>query len=180
MLRGLTVIALLFTVACAQDMDPRSIKNQDAAFSKYVHMFESMYGRSTSSISMGFAKQEGRVIGMCKRWSNGYRQIEIDPEYWNDTHTSEQAKIGLIFHELGHCALNRDHNSEVEYYSGEHIRGDVPVSLMYPYNFYSSSYEELQDYYFNELFHPVNANPVASNKLAAKQSSDDDCVVDLE
>lgn len=179
MLRGLVVLSLMFTVACAQDMDPRGTKTQDEAFNYYVKLFESMYGKSTSRVSMGFAKLEAPTIGRCKRWSNGYREIEIDPDYWNSPYVTQEAKIGLIFHELGHCELNRSHEEAREYYSGQHIRGEIPRSLMYPYNFYSPYYAELKDYYFAEMFAP-NTNLTASRELASTQLSDDGCVVDLQ
>lgn len=177
MLRLLITMYLLFNAACAKIVDPRSTKNQDKAFTAYVRLFESMYGKSTSNVSIGFAELEGSTVGRCKRWSNGFREIEIDPKYWNSKYTSEEEKIGLIFHELGHCELNRSHVEDIQYYSGQYIRGDVPRSLMYPYNFYSSFYSELESYYFAEMFTP-------NTKISSKQSRsinapDHGCVIDL-
>jgi len=138
-----------------------------------------MYGKTTSRVSIGFAQLEEPVIGVCKRWSSGYREIQIDPDYWNSTYVTEEAKIGLIFHELGHCELNRSHDEAREYYSGRRIRGDIPRSLMYPYNFYSPHYTELQDYYFAEMFAPDTSLTI-NRELASLKSADEGCVIDLQ
>lgn len=179
MLRNIVIASLMFVSACSKDKDPRSTSVQDQAFSHYVRLFESIYGKSTSRVSMGFSKLEFPTVGRCKKWSNGYREIEIDPDYWNSPYTTQEAKIGLIFHELGHCELNRYHDEVLEYYSGQHIRGEIPRSLMYPYNFYSSHYAELQNYYFAEMFTP-STNSTINRKLSSVESSNDGCVLDLQ
>lgn len=47
--------------------------------------------------------------------------IEIDPTYWS--HASEIQKEILMFHELGHCALKREHRND--------FNGIMPYSIMY-------------------------------------------------
>lgn len=147
-------VALLFLTACGPIIpDPRNIKQTDPAFTKYIGAFEYMYGRSIGDIPIGFTTTlDGTFIGMCTVWSTGYRQIEIDQEYWNSKNTSELNKIGLIFHELGHCVLNRGHIKDKMKANMYGYDYSVPVSIMYPYNFFSDFYKPLEDYYMEELF----------------------------
>lgn len=154
--------------------DPRSIHGIDGSFVEQITLFESIYGASIGDVSIGFSKIERPAIAICSRWSNGYRQITVDPDYWNIADNME--KISLMFHELGHCVLNREHVNSLYYYNGEHISGYVPVSFMYPYNiFHQENFNELKDYYFHEMF-----NPSSSYMLAATKSETTSlCVEDI-
>ena len=83
------------------------------------------------------------MAGVCQRWTGGYSEIIIDKEFWEDENTTVNERIYLIFHELGHCDLNRDHSSLT--------RSDgKPSSLMFPYVMNFS--DDDMEYYFNELF----------------------------
>lgn len=146
----------------SSNQDPREIKGIDPAFTEQVSLFESLYGQSIGDISIGFYPLSGRVIGQCTQWSNGFRQIKVNPTYWFIAES--RAKIGLIFHELGHCLLNREHMNSMFHYDGLHVRGYIPISLMYPYNFFSDPYEDLDSYYYGELFNPT-AQHLASEKI---------------
>jgi hypothetical protein len=173
-MKKLLFLSMLLLTACGNQQgfqtakDPRDVTGIDPKFQGYVDMYVGVKGSPLNyDIPIGFAPQNGNVIGMCTRWSNGYRQIEVDPTYWNDPTTTENERIALIFHELGHCDLNRDHDTTL-------LSSGYPESLMYPYDvgFLSS----MQTYYFHELFHP--ANGMTSNSTLAMQ--DDDCVRDIE
>jgi hypothetical protein len=153
------VLLSLFLISCNNhsssfsQQDPREIRGIDPAFTDQVTLFESLYGQSVGDVSIGFSPLNGKVIGQCGKWSNGYRQIKVAPAYWEIAES--RAKIGLILHELGHCVLNREHMNSMHYYEGLHLVGQVPTSLMYPYNFFSSLYEDLDSYYYHELFNPT-------------------------
>lgn len=177
-MRFVLLLATLEIVACAQLIppDPRVFKTQDSAFKYEVQLFESLYTRSTAGISIGFSDLKDNMVGLCTRWTSGYRQIQIDRDYWFNPSTTQEAKIGLIFHEMGHCALNRGHNNETFYYSGSHILGDVPTSLMNMYNFYSPYYKELQSYYFDELFTPSTLEPAQHQSSPCVMEIDDSSV----
>ena len=95
----------------AQQSDNAGNFLTDPAFVAYVQEFEYYNRSSVSHIPIGFVDLKDEYAGMCHRISYGgrvvYAYIEIDKEYWG--RASELQKINLIFHELGHCALNRDH-----------------------------------------------------------------------
>lgn len=83
------------------------------------------------------------VVGQCFQYSNGY-EIVIKREFWDLV--SETARTLLIFHELGHCVLNRQHEER-------------RPSIMMPVNLPAdATYEANKVYYLKELFHP---KPVA-------------------
>lgn len=51
------------------------------------------------------------VIGRCRRDDNGVNEsIAVDPIYWKLA--TELEKEYVMFHELGHCVLNRSHTTE--------------------------------------------------------------------
>lgn len=47
------------------------------------------------------------TLGQCKSYSNGSKEIVIDQPYWNQA--SDMEREYIVFHELGHCLLGREH-----------------------------------------------------------------------
>lgn len=153
----------LFLVGCASNLDPsktidpRTVSH-DPTFNSYVETYIAQKGASLYyDIPIAFTNIEGQTIGICTRWSNGYRQIEIDKEYWDSA--SERYRLSLIAHELGHCDLLKDHSPSID-------------SIMYYQNWGSLNFDEL----FNRK--------VVSTKLVFTQQDSldhhDDCVHDIE
>lgn len=50
------------------------------------------------------------VAGTCLRRDNAENEIRINRNYWNSADELEREFV--MFHELGHCFLNRDHTEE--------------------------------------------------------------------
>jgi hypothetical protein len=75
---------------------------------------------------MQFTDLDDNKVGVCVRWSDGHRQIQIDQYYWENS-LDEGEKQEVINHELGHCDLNRDHDTRTA--------NGYPISIMYPYVF---------------------------------------------
>ncbi len=48
------------------------------------------------------------TLGQCKSYSDGSQQVIVDEQYWN--RISDEEREYLVFHELGHCILKREHN----------------------------------------------------------------------
>lgn len=87
----------------------------------------------------------GSVVGKCT-FVDGMRVVTIDQAYW--TKLAAIDKEVLLYHELGHCLLNRDH---VE----EKTAIGWPMSIMYPQLipaviYYNSS--AVREAYVDELF----------------------------
>lgn len=111
----------------------------------YFKSFEQTYGIGTRSIATQFIKIEG-AVGQCHIWTDGSKRIDIDPTYWNSI--SSLGKENLIFHELGHCAMNLDHNENRIELEDE----SIPESIMYPYVFGMNwYYKSFRNYYIKEL-----------------------------
>lgn len=48
------------------------------------------------------------TLGQCKSYSDGSQQVIVDEQYWNRISNNDREYI--VFHELGHCILKREHN----------------------------------------------------------------------
>ncbi|MEM6316447.1 MAG: hypothetical protein AAF960_02195 [Bacteroidota bacterium] len=51
--------------------------------------------------------EESDVVGQCTYGNNTTRRVNIDRAYWN--RSTDLEKEFVIFHELGHCYLERSH-----------------------------------------------------------------------
>jgi len=91
--------------------DPRTNITSDATFDPYVEQFEEDYGQYIGDIPINFAKLEDQKIGVCYTWDSGHAEVEIDPDFWKVA--TELEKKALIYHELGHCELGRDHYDDI-------------------------------------------------------------------
>ena len=60
-------------------------------------------------IAAQFVHIEEDAIGRCLTYEDGSKVINIDKEFWDNGSNLE--KEFLIFHELGHCLLERSHNN---------------------------------------------------------------------
>lgn len=69
--------------------------------------------------------------------------ILINQKNWDSL--NEEEKELVIFHELGHCLLNRQHKT-ASFSSG------VNKSIMHPHIMDSSRYKSKRDFYLDELF----------------------------
>lgn len=82
----------------------------------------------------------GTIIGMCDPYIPK-RTVVFDRDMW-PLHSAIE-KEELVFHELGHCVLDRDHlTTKVK---------NWPISIMYPYDSIMT-YNYYRDQYLKELF----------------------------
>ena len=165
----LNVILLFLLVSCGlpkQDLqDPRESTASSSELSNYVHDFEDSYFTYTnrnlivqtpihfSNRIYNYKDSNGNApAGICLKWIKGNEyitEILIRESLWNVL--SENSKTVLIFHELGHCELNKKHNSSK-------IKG-IPLSIMNPYiigSYYFSKYREeyLREFFLGESWTP--------------------------
>ena len=120
--------------------DPRRNNSTNTELGYYVGRFETSYGKKVDDVPVNFAndldeKLGKGVAGVCWAWTGGQREVEINSNYWSDF-TDEQREQ-LVFHELGHCVLNKSHDDGTD--------GDnCPSSIMRPQMF---SFTEIEDCY---------------------------------
>lgn len=139
MCRALIPLLLIFLTACGPGF--RVAKHTAPEFVPYIALFTEYYGVEVK-IPLYFNKLEGVYVGVCRKWSDGYREIEIDPDAWD--RFSENKRINLIFHELGHCVLNRKHvNIRLE--------DGCPASFMDEYIISDQCLDKHMDEYIEEL-----------------------------
>lgn len=109
----------------------------------YVATFEQAWG-SKVNFPVSQAVIDPQFGGVCYNMNSPSRHVVINATYWSSL--SESAKEQLIFHELGHCALGRQHRGDVN-------AAGSPASIMYPKMFgYMAQYVTNRTAYIQELF----------------------------
>lgn len=113
---------------------------------EHVEKFKLIYGKSVD-IEIKFKDLEIMTAGVCYVYTDSsLNHIQIDRDIFFSY--SELGREELIFHELGHCILDRDHTTSRISYKDT----TIPKSIMYPYTFGNSSfYSEMLSYYYDEL-----------------------------
>lgn len=113
-------LLLVLASACAKD-DAVVI---DPQFLPYLAEIEEYTGddiTGSTSIEMGDA---GKYAGVCTMSDSG-KKITIDKRAWG--RSNDNFKLLLLGHELGHCALGKDHDSSIMELNGRRM----PKSIMY-------------------------------------------------
>lgn len=135
--------------AAAVDTGPDDAGGPGGDFATYFERFEQRARENgqeieTNQIGIKFANNFGdRVMAVCIQRAGLPSEIEVNKSYWDKFGDTKREM--LIFHELGHCSLDRRHRSEVD------SRGR-PMSLMYDTMFSVTTYSDLHADYMRELF----------------------------
>jgi hypothetical protein len=108
----------------------------DIRFEDQVIKFEKEFNVRVD-VPIVFDKLDSGKAGVCSKWADGYREIQINPEHWSSYSDLEQEQ--LIFHELGHCVFDLKHDDSFMV-----AKPSCPNSVMRSYMF--SAYETLQCY----------------------------------
>lgn len=110
--------------------DPRASTVVEPEFQPYLEAFEKECGCIVDYVPISFDEINPEHAGECQNYTTvieDYQEIFIQQSWWN-LYTTPAIREMLIFHELGHCALLRDHNEDMfEIETGEL----VPESIMY-------------------------------------------------
>jgi len=144
----------------------------DPAFSDYLQRFENeaaSRGRQLDPKSSGLIIEFGALANNdagLTHYETPIR-IQIDKTYWDDITLSANAdlmKENLIFHELGHGLLGRDHlNTTLENGDWKSIMCGGTTVNNRPWNV---NYRGVRrNYYVDELFNPNIANPSFSSMI---------------
>jgi hypothetical protein len=124
--------------------------SSDPAFDRYVNEFEYYSKRNAKDIPIYFStKLPSNIAGLCHYYRIGkgpiiWGYVEIDKANW--LATTEYQRINLIFHELGHCVLGRDHMPWGDYMMA------CPSSFMYRAVLSTECIENNYENYLHELF----------------------------
>ena len=102
-------------------------------------------------VPITFSDLKNNYVGVCISYIDGRKEIEIDSAFWNEA--EDLIKEELIFHELGHCILNRGHDNTMVEAVGYPYK--IPNSIMNRYVFgHSRFYRQFHDHYIEELLNP--------------------------
>lgn len=115
----------------------------DPELVEYVRRFERLKG-SMEDITVVFAPQEKSIAAVCIVSYEGKR-IEVDRDKWS--RYSDTIREVVIFHEGGHCLLDRKHDDREIEIEGEVIKRSVMSPKILP----QAMYENHRKYYEREL-----------------------------
>lgn len=118
----LSICLLLLLTACdkkqAALLDAKIYPDTDQRLWPYFAKFESEAARHNMPIDLNAINIRGSIqeipvediVGLCNNSSENSNQVLIDEGFWN--RSSDVSKEMIIFHELGHCVLQRSHLDE--------------------------------------------------------------------
>lgn len=170
------------TIPSCTSIPPRPYphyKGVDPAFNSIVDTYMALSADNDihfkHKVSIGFAHiNKAEIVGICY-YGAYFREIEIDIDYWK--RASNDKKVSLLFHELGHCYCNRDHDyGENKAYPEEsdarillamkwqvsggerpgYWEDGCPVSLMYPVVIDDDCLQNHYSSYIKEMFNRCN------------------------
>jgi hypothetical protein len=132
----------------------RDFSTSDPTFSSYIQQFEQEGKTRTGDtnfivgdIPIQFGDTENENYrGVCQTFTDGTQQIVIKKSWWDAQ--SEAYRESLIFHELGHCRLGRDHDNAVVEVSSNQYK----TSMMNEYIVTPAHYNAHKSAYLDELF----------------------------
>ncbi len=162
-------VLLLITVltACGPDTTVRTLpKNIYRPLAVYVDRFEQLYHiEIVGNYSMILADLGSEATGIVGECDTETKRMRFDRVYWNEA--NDQQREVVVFHELGHCVLNRPHTKAS--IAGPNNTA-VPASIMYPQVLDTDLYKKNRDYYCQELI----ANKQSFNLTAEEETQEEE------
>lgn len=162
---------LLLALGCQRQPEPEPAQySVPAEVEPYVRAFREAAARrgqpvpSDNLIVTFGATQAAGACGQCTRQAGRTPRIVLstDRECWQAASAFEREC--LVFHELGHCLLNREHLSR-RFPKGQYVSlmnpDDIGVYAIcrYPINDDACDKRPRQGYYHDELFNPATPAP---------------------
>lgn len=114
-----------------------SYKSVDPILEPYVFDYYQLFKEqcpvkfkeTTSSYTIDFIPDNKTYVGVCMLRLHGFR-LHVNREWW-DNEASLLDKRQLIYHELSHCVLDKDHVNDIHNYM-------YPIIYPVPYDVYVS------------------------------------------
>ena len=153
------------TISCCEkilsygrdEADPRSIKGVESRLQPYAKSFEEAFNVSIGDVPVntrlneyeGIEERNNLAVGTCLSWETEdkeyeYKEVIVNPKYmeeFKDNGTYYLEIEQLVWHELGHCVLNREHRNDSRTVEGTVCytpdksmacseNGEMPLSIM--------------------------------------------------
>ncbi len=114
--RNIFILVVGFTLMFR--CEPEDLIETDAVLQPYFDIFKEEAELRGFAVDYEAERIEGllqqipnsNVQGQCFHNTSKPKKVVIDVDYWNNANESQ--KEFIIFHELGHCFLDRDHLDE--------------------------------------------------------------------
>lgn len=145
-MKYLLIILMLAATSC--HMDYGVMQEIDPATQSYVERFQRVCNIPVFS-SIVLKDMPDGYFGHCKNFgpNSNLNVVYVNRIFWSMA-TDIQKEI-VMFHELGHCVLDRRHLPGLTQV-GNYPNG--PISLMFPTPYgYEPVFEENKNYYYKEL-----------------------------
>ena len=134
----------------------RTFPNVEAELQEYFRRFEeeaTLKGLEVDLVKLGITGvineiDEQHVIGQCSYNRFNPRLVTIDQSFWN--RSSDLSREFVVFHELGHCVLNRGHLEDA--FSNGACKSIMRSGTGRCFDAYNI---RNRDYYVEELFEPA-------------------------
>jgi hypothetical protein len=144
--RLLTLLLITSFLSCQKD-NPTIDGRLQPYFDKFI-LEASLRGKALGLDNLTGAIieiQGSSIVGQCTQFESKPDEIKVDKTYWASATDSQ--KEFYIFHELGHCLLNRDHlNTTDKNGNCMSIMHGTSGACKFIYN------ESTRSTYLNELF----------------------------
>ena len=136
--------------------EPEGYENVDEALWNYFDRFEEEAAERGIAVDIraeritGFISEieEDNVAGTCNYNFRNPNKVTIDASFWN--RSSDRFREFVVFHELGHCILYRDHKEDANQFNVcESIMRSGTGTCFDNYN------RNTRSDYLDELFDPV-------------------------
>lgn len=173
MQKKLLILLLLIGLSCSKkEVATPMIYQIDPKLEPYLKSFAAEANKrninfSLENLIMKFDKESLEICGHFRKDVDGQREVVINPDCWDSA--PEQNREALVFHELGHCFLNRLHRDDL-------LPNGAPKSIMntknngpyepciYPIDGDNSCNKTARrNYYIEELFNDKTPIPPWAN-----------------
>ena len=145
---SLLILSVVMAGCSMQDYDPRSTTSTDPSVMPYYWRFQGDTGVSPFGMALSIVPLRVGELGRCTIYTGhdkDYREIRLNSNVWNTM--SDMDKEQLIYHELGHCVLGRQHDDST-------IDGYTPKTIMATNHFPEYRYVQYRKYYLLEFTNP--------------------------
>ncbi|MFZ9000312.1 MAG: hypothetical protein ACO20H_03355 [Bacteriovoracaceae bacterium] len=131
----------------------RQYSTTNPVFQEYITQFKTAHKQIHSSdirldhIPINFGKPSKKSFeGVCHIYYDGTKEILIRKDWWDRYvgESGETVKRLMIFHELGHCLLDREHKNEMITHGDKEINASIMSATLMPfpdYNTYMNQYD---------------------------------------